>query len=344
MVIFGRHVERVIGLDGIRAVETWVKDHGGVLIFARGQAWPPSDKVATDLEPIAWSDGAARGVRLEVTPQAGSVPAFRLLREVAAVEEFPEVIAFPATGAPKTLATTFSVAADQSPAVVYRRYGDGQTLSLGVGNLWRWVFNPKADYDNNAYDRFWDQLALWLLANGGVTPIEGYSLRADTSNLPLGETIRLRFGVHGVVPPASAPDIALYKDDTPVTKLALTTTDNPMIYHAEFVPRDTGRYKAVVTAPDGKERTTHFIVFREDLETIETAMDRAYLEQLATASGGKMLDPTEIAGVLDGLLRDVSQQAPLTRIVPLWDRAWVFLILCFLLASEWYARRRWGLT
>ena len=39
LVIFGRDVERVIGLDGIRAVETWVKDHGGVLIFSRGQAW-----------------------------------------------------------------------------------------------------------------------------------------------------------------------------------------------------------------------------------------------------------------------------------------------------------------
>ncbi len=344
LVVFGRNVERVIGLDGIRAVESWVKDQGGILIFARGQAWPSDAKVAPELEPIDWSNELARGVRLEVTPQAGSVPAFRLLREVAEADEFPEVIAFPATGAPKTLAATFSVTGDQSPAVVYRRYGGGQTLSLGVGNLWRWVFNPKSEYDNNAYDRFWDQLTLWLLANGGVSPMEGYSLRSDTSNLPLGETVHLRFGVHGVEPPSTAPVLELLKDDIPVTSLNLTTNGNPAIFTTEFTPRETGRYMARVKTPAGKMTETHFIVFREDMEVTETAMDRAYLEQLAKASGGRMLDGSEISKVVEDLLRESTDQAPLTRRIPVWDRIWILLLLCFLLGTDWYARRRWGLT
>jgi len=344
LVIFGRDVERVIGLDGIRAVETWVKDHGGVVIFARGKAWSQAEKVAEELEPIVWDTHAPKGVRLEVTPQASSVPAFRLLREVAAVDEFPEVIAFPATSKPKTLAATFSVAGDQAPAVIYRRFGNGQTLSLGVGNLWRWVFNPKAEYDNNAYDRFWDQLTLWLLANGGVTPVEGFSLRADTSNLPLGETIRLRFGAHGVDPPAIPPTITLSKDEAPVTTLTFTPGEDPTRFVAEFTPRETGRYSATVVPPAGKPMVAHFMVFREDMETTETAMDRAYLEQLAKASGGRMLDPSEISKVEADLLRDTTEQAPLTRRIPLWDQAWIYGVLCFLLGVEWYARRRWGLT
>lgn len=344
LVVFGRNVERVIGLDGIRAVESWVKDQGGVLVFSRGQAWPAEAKVSAELEPIDWSNRSAKGVRLEVTPQAGSVPAFRLLREVAAADEFPEVIGYPATSSPKTLAATFSVAGDQSPAVVYRRYGNGQTLSLGVGNLWRWVFNPKAAYDNNAYDRFWDQLTLWLLANGGVSPIEGYSLRADTSNLPLGETVHLRFGVHGIDPPAQPPVIHVSLDETPVTTLNLTAGDDPTAFVTEFTPRQTGRYKARMTTPDGKEQVTHFIVFREDLEATETAMDRTYLEQLAKASGGRMLDSSEIAGVVARLLLETADQAPLTRRIPLWDQPWILFLLCFLLAADWYARRRWGLT
>lgn len=344
LVVFGRNVERVIGVDGIRAVETWVKDHGGVLIFARGQAWAETVKAGEELEPIHWGTNSARGVRLEVTPQAGGVPAFRMLREVAAADAFPEVVAFPAAGAPKTLAATFAVSAEQAPAVVYRRYGGGQTLSLGVGNLWRWVFNPKAEYDNNAYDRFWDQLALWLLASGGVSPVEGYSLRADTSNLPLGETIRLRFGVHGIEVPPVLPPVAVFKDDQPVTSLALAADADPTRFHAEFTPRETGRYRVQVTTSDGKIITSHFIVFREDMESTETAMDRTYLEQLAKASGGRMLDPSDIAGVVDDLLRDTSEQAPLVRRIPLWDQRWILLLLCFLLGTEWYARRRWGLT
>ena len=86
------------------------------------------------------------------------------------------------------------------------------------------------------------------------------------------------------------------------------------------------------------------MVFREDMETTETAMDRAYLEQLAKASGGRMIDPSEIAKVVEDLLRDTAEQAPLTRRIPLWDRPWIYCLLCFLLGMEWYARRRWGLT
>lgn len=343
LVVLGRDVQKVVGAYGIAAIETWAKDHGGIVVFARGQAWPADAKVAPDLPPIDWETSSARGVRLEVTPQAGSVPAFGLLREVAAADQFPEVISFPAAGKARALATTFSVSSDQAPAVVYRRFGSGQTLSLGVGNLWRWVFNPQAEYDNNAYDRFWDQLALWLLANGGVTPLEGYSLRTDTANLPLGETVRLRFGVHGRETPASPPAVAFFKDGAPVTNVMMTAEEGGMRHQASFTPRETGRYRAEVTAPDGKTLGANFIVYHENLETVETAMDRAYLEELAKAGGGRLLDPAELGPMIRDLLRDTAEQTPLTRRVALWDRPWVFLLVTFLLALDWYARRRWGL-
>ncbi|MCW1923726.1 hypothetical protein OKA05_14260 [Luteolibacter arcticus] len=343
LVVLGRDVQKVIGADGIAAIYSWVKDHGGIVVFARGKAWPDGQATGAELPPIDWDTSNARGARLEVTPQAGSVPAFRLLREVAAADQFPEVIAFPATGKPKTLATTFSVSEDQAPAVVYRRYGSGQTLSLGVGNLWRWVFNPQAEYDNNAYDRFWDQLSLWLLANGGVAPLEGYSLRADTANLPLGETIRLRFGVHGRDAPAAPPTVSFSKDGAPVTRVVMTAEENGMLSRVEFTPRETGRYRAEVTAPDGKTLGASFIVFREDLESVETAMDLAYLDELAKASGGRRIDAVELGPLLRDLLREAAEQAPLTRRVSLWDRPWLLLLVSFLLAADWYARRRWGL-
>ena len=345
LVVLGREVDRVIGLDGIRAIETWVRDHGGILVFARGRAWPENTGVAAQLEPIDWDTDSARGTRLEVTPLAGSVPAFRLLREVAAVDDFPEIISFPATSKPKTLATTFSVDDNQSPAIVYRRHGGGQTMSLGVGNLWRWVFNPRAEYDNNAYDRFWDQLALWLLANGGVAPLEGYNLRADTSNLPLGETIRLSFSAHGIERPEPMPALAITRDGEPVTTLNFAAVgDDATAAHAELTPNTPGRYQATVELPDGESIKIQFIVFRENTETTETAMDQGYLDQLAKASGGRMIDPSEIATLVAKFLRDSHEQAPLTRRVPLWNAPWTYMLICLLLALDWYSRRRWGLT
>lgn len=344
IVVLGRDVGRVIGLDGIKAVGEWVKEDGGIVIFSRGQAWPEGTAADPGLEPIEWDTGSPRGARIAVTPQAGSVPAFKLLREVAEEDLFPEIIAFPASGEPKTLASTFSVAENDAPAIVYRRFGNGQTISLGVANLWRWVFNPKAEYDNNAYDRFWDQLALWMLANGGVSPVEGYSLRADASNLPLGETIRFRFSVHGIAPPEKLPAISLTRDDREAGNLTLTPDAGGTSGSTEFTPKEPGRYSAEVTAPDGKKVGTRFIVFHEDMERTETAMDRTYLAELAKASGGKLIGADEIASIVSDLLRASTEQEPLTRRIPLWDKPWIYLLLCFLLGLEWYNRRRWGLT
>lgn len=343
LVILGREVERVIGLDGIRAIEEWVEDRGGIVVFSRGRAWAQGAKVAEGLEPISWEEGTGRGTRLQVTPQAGGVSAFQLLRETAAQDGFPEVVGF-AGGDPKPLATTFSVGGDQAPAIVYRRFGTGQTMSLGVGNLWRWVFNPKAEYDNNAYDRFWDQLALWLLSNGGVTPSEGYSLRSDTVNLPVGEAINFYFGAQGVDLPAELPELEITLEDQRVTQLALQREGKRKEATGGFSPQAPGRYKARVVLPDGEEVSVRFIVFQADRERIETAMDKGYLEELARASGGRAIGAEEIGEVVANLLHDSADQEPLVKRVSLWDRGWVFFVLCSLFGSEWYLRRRWGLT
>ncbi len=344
IVILGREVERVIGEIGILAIHSWVKDHGGIVIFSRGKAWTNDLKKAEDLEPIDWTTDTPKGVRLEVTPQAGSVPAFRILREVTAENAFPEVIAFPAAGKPKKLATTFSVTEDQAPAAVYRRFGSGQTMSLGVGNLWRWVFNPNVQYDNNAYDRFWDHISLWMLANGGVTPADGFSLRADTSNLPLGETINLRYSLYGEAQSNAAPPISIFKDNQEITTITPKPGNRPSVSEASFTPKTAGRYLAKTNNPDGSTSTTRFIVFQQDSEATETAMDTTYLQELAKASGGRLLDPSEIADLSSKLLQGSDQQDPLKRHTPLWDNPKFYVILCLLLGIEWLCRRRWGLT
>lgn len=344
IVILGREVERVIGQRGILAIKTWVKDHGGILIFSRGKAWSDRMPEASDLEPIDWASDTPKGVRLEVTPQAGSVAAFRILREVASEDTFPEVIAFPAAGKPKRLATTFSVTQDQSPAAVYRRFGSGQTLSLGVGNLWRWVFNPDAHYDNNAYDRFWDHIALWMLANGGVTPADGFSLRADTSNLPLGETLHLRYSAYGEAVAAANPAIKVYLNDREVVSLSPEPGINPSTKEVAFTPKSVGRHIAKVVNPDGSVSSTRFIVFRKDEEATETAMDTTFLEELAKASSGRMIDASEIADLAEQLLQGSDHQDPLKRQTPLWDNPRIFILLCLIFGIEWHLRRRWGLT
>jgi hypothetical protein len=86
------------------------------------------------------------------------------------------------------------------------------------------------------------------------------------------------------------------------------------------------------------------MVFEEKRETTEVAVDRTLLNRLCEASGGRLLEAGELKDFLSRLAAGHAPAAPRFRTVPLWDRPWIFLLLCFLLGTDWYLRRRWGLT
>lgn len=345
LVILGREVQKVIGTNGIELLQEWVENHNGIVVFARGKAWPAEVLQGRNLEPIDWATEDPRGTRLTVSAPGRNLAPFALLREVANAESFPEVITYPALGEQKTLAQTFSVTEQDSPAVVFRRLGKGQTLSIGVGNLWRWIFNPRANYANNAYDRFWDQLVLWLLANGGITAQEGYSLRAVTPDLKVGNPANLRLSLQGgeILPP-TLPPIQISLKGNPVATIGLTPEADQNQALASFTPTLPGTYLATMEAPDGQALETRFIVRLDRSELIETAMDRDYLEALAQASGGRLIFPAELPDLLQNLLKQNATQDPLTKRHPILFHPFICFTIGLLLGIEWFFRRRIGLV
>ncbi|MDP0492599.1 MAG: hypothetical protein Q7Q71_16250 [Verrucomicrobiota bacterium JB023] len=342
VVILGKSVETILGDDGIAALEKWVSEMGGIVIFARGRAW--NGDQSPDLEPIAWGETLTGESQVEVTSQGLNQAPFRLLHNRTISEDLPAVLTYEAHGSPKTLAASYGQTQSASPAIVFRRLGNGQTLSLGLAKLWNWVFNANTAFDNNLYDLFWDQLLLWLLASDGVTPGSDYSLQTNTANLPLGESITFTLLYNEQTPPASPPTIRLTHGDAEAAVLSLESDPEGHSATISFTPRATGRYQAETTLPDGEVLKARFLVFREQLERTETATDLAYLQQLANASGGRLLTPGEIPELVSNLLLETAPMEARTRLVPLWNTAPVCLALVLLLAIEWLLRRRWGLT
>lgn len=98
------------------------------------------------------------------------------------------------------------------------------------------------------------------------------------------------------------------------------------------------------TTPDGKKLVAKFIANRDEWETLETAMDLGYLEQLTAASGGRMMTPDAIKELLKSLEREAEEAPPMIKKNPLWDQALILYASAFFFAMDWLLRRRWGLT
>ncbi len=69
------------------------------------------------------------------------------------------------------------------------------------------------------------------------------------------------------------------------------------------------------------------------------------LRKIATSTGGKWV------GRGDDLLREVEaygaksqNQFTEERRVPLWGRVYVLIFILFFLGTEWYLRRKWGMS
>ncbi|HYR57421.1 MAG TPA: hypothetical protein VEO95_02280 [Chthoniobacteraceae bacterium] len=349
VVVLGRAIDgNLLDAAGLRQLEEFVKDHGGTVIFSRGPAFS-GELAKNDLEPVIWAGTRTEHVRLQAAREGQALAPFRAIQEQAGGENVPDLIAAYAPSEKKPLTATLASAgvpgAEPEPGMVHRRFGEGQVLSIGVEGLWRWAFNAKAEGVNTLFDRFWDQMILWLMAGRDFLPTQQFSLRASSANVPLGEKIYFR---------ALKRDSNARLDSIPLliaqagreagrTTLSAAGAGAPDKLIAEFVPAKTGKFEATAKFPDGTSQTARFIVYDENLEQTEVATDTGYLKKLCESSGGRLLKPDELGKFLAELRDEKNADAPMTKLTSAWDRVWVFWLIGLVFAADWFLRRRWGL-
>ena len=329
-------------------LDQYVKDRGGTVIFSRGRAFQNSS--AEGLEPVLWSDKSRDHVHLDATAEGRGLSPFRVLNpDAGGLDALPDLVDEKIPGQMQPLTSTFAVAsgrddATPQPAIVHRRYGQGQVVSIGVDGLWRWSLNAKVEGANSPFDRFWDQMVLWLLAGRDFIPTRQFSFRPSSANILLGEKVYFRLVLRQPDPKIKSVPVSIYYGDAEAgrTTLAPAPASTGRLT-AEFLPERTGRYRAVVSLPDGTTQESRFIVFTENLEETEVATDTLYLQRLCEASGGRLLQPGDLPKLLSELNNEKADQTPKVLLRPAWNEAWFFYLAGLLFGLDWFLRRRWGL-
>lgn len=324
----------------------YVSERGGTVIFSRGRAFASDD----ELEPVLWGDKARERVQLDVTPEGRAISPFRALNEGAGgLDSLPELLDAKNPQDIKPLSSTFAVASERnnpSPeaAIVHRRYGRGQVMSIGAAGLWRWALNAKVEGANSPFDRFWDQMILWLLAGRDFIPNHQYSFRPNSANVLLGDKVYFRLALRQPDPKIKSVPVTIHFGDTEVGRVNLTfAAESNGRLTGDFLPQHTGRYRASVSLPDGTIQESRFIVFNENLEETEVATDTLYLRRLCESSGGRLIDAADLPKLIKELSTEKSEQSPQTIVRPVWNVAWVFYLAGLLFGLDWFLRRRWGL-
>jgi uncharacterized membrane protein len=350
VIILGRSVDKLLNREQLGLLEDYVKNQGGMVIFSRGRAFE-GELAKNDLEPVVWDDATNQRVRLQVGREGQSVAPLRVLTEqTGGVDSVPELIAGRKVLEKKPLTATLASVQGANgegpvPGIVQRKFGQGQVVSVGVDGLWRWAFNAKIEGLNTLFDRFWDQMVLWLMAGRDFLPNQQFSLRTGSANILLGEKAYFRVVTRSPDLKAQEMPIVFYQGDREVGRTTLNAMPGQDANRlmAEFLPEKAGKYRASVHFPDGTSQETRFIVYQENQEQTEVATDVGYLKRLCESSGGRLLAPGELAKLNTELRNEKQDTTPKTRLRSAWDRTWFFYLIGVLFGVDWYLRRRWGL-
>ena len=221
------------------------------------------------------------------------------------------------------------------PLFVSQTVGAGRSAYLGIDALWPWRMETGSE--DRDYDVFWQQLLNWLCANSTASP----------ANLDL-EVGRLRPAVATRVAlrsrtPGDRVSLWLAAGSQPEVEIPLDWNRERTEANGQFVPPSDVDFTILARGADGVLAHRCGFVGQADLELEHAGYDLSALETVARETGGRVLEPDELAGFREAL---EPWKQTLTRkdVRPLWHSPWIFAAMLATYAAELLLRRRWHVT
>jgi len=345
-------------LDGIAA---YVRDGGAFAMLGGDQSFSSGDYQGTAIEeilPLGLLPPGTPGidesqVQLQLTEAGKRHPVTELVPGAAqnglAWTKLPRLPGLNTIAGVKPGAQVLLQSQSGAPVLVVGEAGRGRTLALLSDSSWYWSFVAAGmEQGPRAYETFWHGAIRWLVRDPSLTPMRLASERPSFE--PGGDLPALEAQVRGSDYGAAGGavlSVSLSSAENPVPKAipgAVAGADGTARLVLPALP--PGAYKAQVTArrPDGTsvgESEEAFVVTAAAPELLQAAPRPELLQQIAQATGGKVIEPGDSLTSLpwrDPERVEIGQRTS----KPLWDTWIVLAALCAVVGTEWTLRRRWG--
>jgi len=356
VVMVGKGFEYFLNPERIALLQDFVRERGGGLVFARGKPYTGELPALEPLEPMAWDQpwtgdfswqptalGEESGLFTDRLPGRES-PVWSRLPTLSHAVQGSRRKAFT-----QVHAEGVAKLGEQSvrlPVVVSQRYGKGLVVAVNSDDLWQWDFFPRFEGASQIYQDFWLQLVNWSVMYSDFLPGYDWSLRLSDQSVEAGRSVRVQVAHRHQSTSAAAPLIRLFLGERQVRELyPAATGERSDAWEGIFTLERPGTYHVELVTEAGHPLYETLHVKAPPNERENVSPDQPWLEQIAKETDGRMITEADLAELLrpKPVMESATAQGD-ARWVSRWDRGPWLLLLTALLGTEWFLRRRNGLT
>ncbi len=237
-----------------------------------------------------------------------------------------------------------------TPVVLTMRFGAGRVAYVGTDEIWRYRYGRGEALPERFYLPILRMLARETLGRSGRAAAIEVSPEVARVDEPVRVQVRLM-------------DQSLVERRAPSVRVHLRLEGDPRaragevemelhpegdadgtgawVYAGTFLPAEPGRYEAGSRDPllSGLELSASLTALLDDDELRTPQTDHPALAQLASSTGGRVVEASRLADVADLLPNRELRVLGTPKVETLWDKPLVWVLLMLLASVEWVGRR-----
>lgn len=226
------------------------------------------------------------------------------------------------------------------PVVISMRYGAGLVLYVSTDETWRWRHGVGETYQ----ERFWIQFIRYLSRGAVQSDGSAFRLVVEPKRPEVATPAMVRVEIQDSKAGAIAGDESLEVEIEPTNTVGAHTNQSMQLVREGdawvglWTPENPGQWRVRVDSSRTGPLERLVEVVRTDSELAHPESDHTQLAELATRTGGAVVQPTQLARLAE-ILPKRSLNREQSIVDPLWNSPAALILVLLFLSAEWFGRK-----